>query len=165
MLLGPDVRDPRLHVALVVMSLQALGQLLLHFGVSIAQVLAAIGTCAVIEFVITLWRRQVIAWPASALLTRNGVAFVLRVPGTQHGEWWSLRGVWLFVGVAGVSLLSKYLIRIDERPLFNPSNFGLVLAFLALGSGRVDPLDFWWVRPGIALALALIIGGGLLLGG
>ena len=28
-------------------------------------------------------------WPASALLTGNGVAFVLRVPGTVHGDWWS----------------------------------------------------------------------------
>jgi len=64
-----------------------------------------------------------------------------------------------------VSLLSKYLIRVDGRPLFNPSNFGLVLAFLVLGSRRAEPLDFWWVRPGIALALALtlIIAGGLVL--
>ena len=63
------------------------------------------------------------------------------------------------------SLLSKYLIRVNGRPLFNPSNFGLVLAFLVLGSRRVDPLEFWWVRPGIALALALtlIVVGGLFL--
>jgi hypothetical protein len=107
----------------------------------------------------------VIAWPASALLTGNGVAFVLRVPGTRHGDWWSVRGAWIFAAVGAVSLLSKYLIRVDGRPLFNPSNFGLVLVFLVLGSGRVDPLDFWWVQPGIALTLALtiIVVGGLVL--
>ena len=57
------------------------------------------------------------------------------------------------------------LIRVDGRPLFNPSNFGLLLGFMLLGSRRVDPLDFWWVRPGVALALALtvIVVGGLLL--
>jgi len=164
-LVGPDLRDPRLHVASVVVSLQVLGQTVLHFDISIAQILIAIGTCAVIEVAITASREQMIAWPASAMLTGNGVAFVLRVPGTLHGDWWSLRGAWIFAAVGAVSLLSKYLIRVDGRPLFNPSNFGLVLAFLVLGSRRVDPLDFWWVRPGIALALALtlVIAGGLVL--
>ena len=28
--------------------------------------------------------------------------------------------------------------------MFNPSNIGLVVAFLVLGSTRVEPLDFWW---------------------
>ena len=164
-LVGPDVRDPRLHVAMVVVSLQVLGQTVLHFDVSVAQILIAVATCAVIEVAITLWRDHVLAWPASALLTGNGVAFVLRIPGTRHGDWWSMRGGWIIAAVAAVSLSSKYLIRVNGRPLFNPSNFGLVLAFLLLGSRRVDPLELWWVRPGIALALALtvIIVGGLLL--
>ena len=46
-------------------------------------------------------KQRVLLWPASALLTGNGVAFVLRVPGTAHGDWWSLRGWWIFVGTAG----------------------------------------------------------------
>jgi Na+-translocating ferredoxin:NAD+ oxidoreductase RnfD subunit len=164
-LVGPDIRDPRLHVALVVVSLQVLGQTVLHFDISIAQILIGVVTCALMEFGITAWRHQVIAWPSSALLTGNGVAFVLRVPGTRHGDWWSVRGGWIFAAVGVVSLLSKYLIRVDGRPLFNPSNFGLLLGFLVLGSRRVDPLDFWWVRPGVALTLALtvIVVGGLFL--
>ncbi len=164
-LVGPNVRDPRLHVALVVVSLHVLGQTLLRFDISIAQILLTVATCAVIEVVVTAWRDHVIAWPSSALLTGSGVAFVLRVPGTQHGDWWSLRGGWIFVAVGAASLLSKYLIRVGGRPLFNPSNFGLVVALLVLGSRRVDPLDFWWVRPGfaLALALALIVVGGLFL--
>lgn len=162
---GPDLRDPRLHVALVVVSLQVLGQTLLRFDVSITQIAVAISTGAVLELVITLRRERALVWPASALLTGNGVAFVLRVTGTEHGDWWSLRGWWIFAAVAGVSVLSKYLIRVDGRPLFNPSNFGLLLGFMLLGSRRVDPLDFWWVRPGVALALALtvIVVGGLFL--
>jgi hypothetical protein len=164
-LVGPSLRDPRLHVSLVVVALQVLGQTLLRFDISIGQILVALATCAVIDVAITLRRQRVVAWPTSALLTGNGVAFVLRVPGTRYGDWWSLRGGWIFAAVAAVSVLSKYVIRVDGRPLFNPSNFGLVLCFLLLGSRRVDPLDFWWVRPGIALTLALsvIVVGGLLL--
>ena len=73
-------------------------------------------------------------WPASALITGNGVAFILRVPGTQHGDWWSLRGWWIFVGTAAVSLLSKHVIQLGGRHIFNPSNIGLVLCFLVLGT-------------------------------
>ena len=84
-----------------------------------------------------------IMWPASALLTGNGVAFVLRVQGTQHGDWWSLRGAWIYAATAAVALLSKYLIRLRGAHVFNPSNIALVLCFLILGSGRVEPLDYW----------------------
>jgi len=45
----PNIRDPRLHVALVVVSLQVLGQTVLHFDISIAQILIALATCAAIE--------------------------------------------------------------------------------------------------------------------
>jgi hypothetical protein len=47
--------------------------------------------------------------------------------------------------------------------LFNPSNIGLVLCFLALGSSRAEPLDFWWgpMSGWMALALAIIVVGGL----
>ena len=65
-------------------------------------------------------------WPASALLTGNGVAFILRVPGTQHGDWWSLTAGGSSSHRAPFSLLSKYLIHFRGRHIFNPSNFGLV---------------------------------------
>ena len=102
-------------------------------------------------------------WPASALLTGNGVAFVLRVPGTVHGDWWSTNGWWIFAGTAAVSLLSKYVIKWRGNHVFNPSNFGLVLCFLILGKDRAEPLDFWWgpMSPWMALALVIIVAGGL----
>ena len=102
-------------------------------------------------------------WPASALLTGNGVAFVLRVPGTEHGDWWSLHGWWIFAGTAAVALLSKYVVIFRGRHVFNPSNFGLVLCFLLIGPERADPLPFWWgpMSVWLALALVLIVGGGL----
>src|SRR5262245_48624711 len=141
----PTVRDPRLHLAAVIVSLQVLGQTAFDFRLSIAQILISLGTCAVLEVAIAL-RRRVIMWPASALLTGNGVAFILRVPGTEHGQWWSLRGWWIFAATAAVSLLSKHVIRVRGRHVFNPSNIGLVLCFLILGKDRAEPLDFWWAR-------------------
>src|SRR3954469_11322553 len=131
--------DPRLHLAAVITSLQVLGQVEFHFRVSIAQILISLVTCGVLEVGIALRRQRVILWPASALLTGNGVAFILRVPGTPHGDWWSLHGWWIFAGTAAVSLISKHLVKWRGDHIFNPSNFGLVLCFLLLGRTRAEP--------------------------
>ena len=159
----PTVRDPRLHLASVIITLQVLGQAAFDFRVSIAQILLSLGTCALLEVGIAFRRQHVLMWPASALITGNGVAFILRVPGTEHGDWWSLRGWWIFVGTAAVSLLSKYVIRWRGGHIFNPSNIGLVLCFLVLGESRAEPLDFWWgpMSTWMGLALVIIVAGGL----
>jgi len=119
----PNVRDPRLRIAAVLTSLQVIGQTAFGFELSIAQILVALLTCAVLELGITFRRQRVIMWPASALLTGNGIAFVLRVPGTEHGDWWSMKGWWIFAGTATVAILSKHLIRFRGHHFLNPSNF------------------------------------------
>ena len=158
----PKLRDPRLHLAATITSLQVIGQIGFHFEVSIAQILLALGTCAALEVAIAFRSQRVILWPASAMLTGNGVAFVLRVPGTAHGDWWTLRGWWIFVGTAAISLLSKHVIKWRGEHIFNPSNIGLVICFLALGRNRAAPLDFWWgpTSAWLALALVIIVTGG-----
>jgi Na+-translocating ferredoxin:NAD+ oxidoreductase RnfD subunit len=158
----PKLSDPRLHLAAVITSLQVLGQVAFDFRLSIAQILVSLLTCAVLEVAITFRKQHVLMWPASALLTGNGVAFILRVPGTRHGDWWSMRGWWIYAATAAVSLLSKYVIQRRGQHPFNPSNFGLVLCFLLLPRSRAEPLDFWWgpMSWWLALALAIIIVGG-----
>jgi Na+-translocating ferredoxin:NAD+ oxidoreductase RnfD subunit len=158
----PRLADPRLHLAATITSLQVIGQIGFHFELSIAQILLALGTSALLETALAFRGRRVIMWPASAMLTGNGVAFVLRVPGTAHGDWWSLRGWWIFVGTAAIALLSKHLIRWRGTHVFNPSNIGLVVCFLALGRNRATPLDFWWgpMSAWLVLALAVIVAGG-----
>jgi Na+-translocating ferredoxin:NAD+ oxidoreductase RnfD subunit len=158
----PSIRDPRLHLAAVIVSLQVLGQAGFGFRLSITQILVAVGTCAALEVGIVCLRQGMLIWPASALLTGNGVAFVLRVPGTRHGDWWSTRGWWIFAGTAAVSLLSKHVLRMRGSHVFNPSNIGLVLCFLVLGSSRAEPLDFWWgpTSAWLVAALAIIVLGG-----
>ncbi len=71
----PTVRDPRLQLAAVIVTLQVLGQTVFDFNLSIAQILISLVTCAVLEVGIALRRQHVLMWPASALLTGNGVAF------------------------------------------------------------------------------------------
>jgi Na+-translocating ferredoxin:NAD+ oxidoreductase RnfD subunit len=161
----PSIRDPRLHVAAVLLTLQALGQTVLGFRLSIAQILACLVAGALIEFVVSFLKDKTILWPASGLLTGNSTAFIMRVPGTLHGQWWSTHGIEIFVGVVALGMATKYLIRWKGRHIFNPSNVALVVAFVALGPQRTEPLDLWWIPMGMWMIVtyAILIGGGLLI--
>ncbi len=161
----PSIRDPRLHVAAVLITLQVLGQTVLGFRLSIAQILICLAVGALIEFVVAFFKDKAILWPASGLLTGNSTAFILRVPGTLHGQWWSLHGIEIFIGVVALGMATKYLIRWRGRHIFNPSNVALVVAFVALGPQHTEPLDLWWIPmgPWMILTYAILIVGGLLI--
>jgi hypothetical protein len=161
----PSIRDPRLHVAAVLLTIQVLGQTVLGFRLSVAQILISLATGALIEFGVAFFKDRTIMWPASGLLTGNSTAIILRVPGTLHGQWWSTHGIWIFIGVVAISMASKYLIRWRGRHIFNPSNFGLVLAFVALGPRFTEPQDLWWIPfgPWLIVTYAVLIVGGLLI--
>lgn len=162
----PSLRDPRLHVAAVLLTLQVLGQTVLGFRLSVAQILVSLLVGALIEFAVAFFKDKAIMWPASGLLTGNSTAFILRTPGTLHGDWWSTHGIWIFVGVVAVSMASKYLIHWRGRHIFNPSNFGLVLAFVLLGPQLTEPMDLFWIPLGtwMLVTYAILIVGGLLIG-
>ena len=161
----PNARDPRLHVAAVIITIHVLGQLGLHFQVSVPQILAAILTCAILEVALTFRQSRAFVWPASAMLTGSGVALILRLVGTPLDDHWSPYGWEVFAGVAGFSLLTKYVIRYRGSHVFNPSNIGLVIAFVVLGTSRVEPLDFWWapLNAWMIAAYGVILVGGLLI--
>ena len=161
----PNIRDPRLHVAACIISIHILGQIGLHFRVTIPQILAAILTCAVIEVALTLRSSGSFVWPASAMLTGSGVALILRTTDTQVGDPWGTNDLYIFAIVAALALLTKYVIQYRGSHVFNPSNVGLVAAFLILGVDRVQPLDFWWgpLDGWLVLAYAIILVGGTLI--
>jgi Na+-translocating ferredoxin:NAD+ oxidoreductase RnfD subunit len=163
----PRLGDPRLHVAVVTLTVHLLGQVGLHFRLSVPQILAAILTAAVIEMAITFRQQRAFIWPASAMLTASGVALILRVPGMPANEPWNMSYLPLYAGVSVFALLTKYLIKYRGSHVFNPSNLGLVVTFIVLGNARVEPLDLWWVPISnvwmILAYLVIILGSSALL--
>jgi ASPIC and UnbV/FG-GAP-like repeat len=159
----PSWKDPRLHVSTTFLLLYVLGQVEFHFRLSFPQIAASLLTCGLIEVVVTFRQKRAFIWPASALLTGNGIAFIMRIPGTRHGDWWTVRGFWIYAVVGAVAMASKYLIRFRGRHVFNPSNVALVLCYLTLGSGRSEPLQFWWgpITPALLIVLLVIVAGAL----
>jgi hypothetical protein len=159
----PSWGDPRLRLGVVIISLQVLGQTLLHFKVSIAQILVSIAVCALVDTGVSYWRQRAIVWPASAILTGNSTAFILRANGTKPGDWWSLNGIEFFILAALIGILSKYVIRIGDRHLYNPSNLGLVLVLLFVGARHVFPQYLWWgpLNAPVILSLVVILAGAI----
>lgn len=158
----PKLADPRLRVAAVVVTLQVLGQTVLGFKLSVAQILITILACAVVEIALTYRSAKVLAWPASALLTGNGVALLLRSAGTRHGDWWALNGVGWFLLAAVGGLLSKHLYRPAGAHVFNPANLGLVVVLAVVGSPYVFPQYLFWGSfgsPPVVASLAVIAIG------
>jgi hypothetical protein len=160
----PNRRDARLHTASVIISIHVIGITALGFAVSIPQILSAILTAALIDVAISFRQTGKLVWPASGMLTGSGVALIMRLVGMGPGDYWSWNGWHWFALVAGASVLTKYLIRFKGSHIFNPSNIGLVLAFVVLGGDVVEPLDFWWAPLGLWMgtAYALILVGGIL---
>ena len=79
----PSIRDPRLHVAAVIITVHVLGQVGLGFRVTVPQILAAMLTCAIIEIALTFRQTRSFVWPASAMRTEWSTA----EPSVERDEW------------------------------------------------------------------------------
>lgn len=157
----PKRTDPRLKLSATIITLTILGLTVLNFQVSIPQILLTVLLCALIEAAVTFRRQHILVWPASAIQTGVSVAFIFRVGGTEHGDWWSTRGLWFFVLVVVMSMLPKYLLRINGRHIFNPSNVGLVWGLLLIGPSYVFSEHLWWDPLGapVVISMVVIFGG------
>lgn len=106
--------DPRLHSPIWITVLL----LILHevFGIleSPGQTLLAIGTCIAVD--LAAGKSVTGRWPAIAgsFMTGTSVGMLVRSP-----EWWP------FALCGAISILSKYVIRLHGRHVWNPSNFGV----------------------------------------
>lgn len=157
----PNPRDPRLKLSAVIITLHVLGQAVLDFKVSIAQIVVTIAACGLVEVLVTFRKSRSLVWPASGLLTGSSIAFILRASGTDHGDWWTLNGIEWFLLAGLVALLTKHFIRPVGRHLFNPSNIGIVWCLLVIGPNHVFAQYLWWGPSilGVVLAYLVIIGG------
>jgi Na+-transporting NADH:ubiquinone oxidoreductase subunit NqrB len=122
-------RDPRLYQIGTLAALLAYGILRLDFEISLACALVTVGGALLTQFVCTrLW-----ALPAfdsrSALISGLSLCLLLRT-----------NSLWLAAAAAAVAISSKFVLRVNGKHLFNPTNAGIVLTILA--TGRV------WVSPG-----------------
>ena len=129
----PRIRFDKRYLApiLVTMVLVA-GQLTFGFLESWSRTALAIAMAIGIELV--LGRLFYGRWPhlASAYISGISVGMLVRSPA-----------FWPYALCSALSITSKYVLRVDGRHIWNPSNFGIV-AMLVLASDAVAGLSVQW---------------------
>lgn len=137
--------DPRLHSPLWITAVLIAGQLAAGILESPSQL--ALSVVIAIATELALGRITRGAWPpiASAYMTGASVGMLLRSP-----EYWP------FAWCAMVSIMSKYVIRLDGRHVWNPSNLGISL-LLFLYPAHAAHLSVQWGNSMVAIAMVWIL--------
>jgi Na+-transporting NADH:ubiquinone oxidoreductase subunit NqrB len=122
-------KDPRIYQIVALCGLMTYGIVWLGFGVTWERAAIVVSTCLAIQYVCTRFWRVPRFDPRSALISGLSLSLLLRTGSPA-----------LAMLAASITVSSKFFIRIDDRHVFNPTNFGLVVMMLV--SDRV------WVSPG-----------------
>jgi Na+-transporting NADH:ubiquinone oxidoreductase subunit NqrB len=124
--------DKRYLAPILVTIVLIVGQVTFGFLESWSRTMLAIGTAIGIEIVLT--RFLFGSWPhlASSYISGISVGMLVRSPF-----------IWPYALCSAISITSKYVLRVDGRHIWNPSNFGLV-AMLVLAPDYVAGLSVQW---------------------
>lgn len=145
-LVYPALSDPRIMQVAILASFTLLGKFVLGFEVSWFQIAAAVLTACLLDAALSYRQAGILLVPASALISGLSLGLLLRAPE-----------LWPFVLAGAVTVLAKHFIRVRGRHVFNPSNFGLVVALaLPWAQGRVTPGQ--WGDSWVMLFLILNLG-------
>ncbi len=124
--------DKRYLAPILVTLVLIVGQVTFGFLESWSRTALAIATAILVEIV--LGRIFSGSWPhlASAYVSGISVGMLVRSPA-----------FWPYALCSAISITSKYVLRVDGRHIWNPSNFGIV-AMLVLAADAVASLSVQW---------------------
>ncbi len=122
--------DPRWFQIFALSSLLLYGRCGLGFEIGLPQAAITLGSVLAAQFAGTRLARLPAFDPKSALISGLSLCLLLRT-----------NSLVLAATAAVITVASKFLLRVNGKHLFNPTNFGLVATMLATG-GAV------WVSPG-----------------
>jgi hypothetical protein len=143
--------DTRFLAPVLITCVLIAGQLTFGFLESWSRTFLAIATAILVELVTVRVLHG--KWPhlASAYVSGISVGILVRSPA-----------FWPYALCAAISILSKYVLRIEGRHLWNPSNFGIV-AMLLLASDSVAGLSVQWGNNLIPMVMVWVFGAIILL--
>ena len=134
--------DPRHYQLFIQSCLLSWGLLYLDFTLPVSYLFAAFGTTLLTQLFFTRYH----ALPANLLSTLNTTLSILLLLHANHWFWIAL--------ACFIAISSKFLIRINNKHLFNPSNIGIVAVMLFTSSAWAAPGQW-----GQGMWLFLLMGG------
>jgi hypothetical protein len=138
--------DKRYLAPILVTLVLVVGQVTFAFLESWSRTFLAISAAILIEMV--LGRIFFGKWPhlASAYISGISVGMLVRSPA-----------FWPYALCSAISITSKYVLRVDGRHIWNPSNFGIV-AMLVLAADTVAGLSVQWGNTLLPMVVVWLFG-------
>jgi Na+-transporting NADH:ubiquinone oxidoreductase subunit NqrB len=142
--------DPRYLAPILITCVLLAGQLSFGFLESWSRTFLAIVTAIGVEMAIG--RAVYGKWPhlASAYVSGISVGILVRSPA-----------YWPYALCAAISIMSKYVLRVRGRHLWNPTNFGIV-AMLLLAPDAVASLSVQWGNNLLPMVIVWVFGAVIL---
>jgi Na+-translocating ferredoxin:NAD+ oxidoreductase RnfD subunit len=141
------VRTPKGTLLVIFLGLFGLAGTAVGWPSAATHMLAAVLGASLMELVLRRFDRRPLALPSSAILSGMIVAFVLG-PETPHV---------VTAAVAILATLSKYLIAIDRKHIFNPAGLALLVSVPLFGTGQ----SWWGALPDLSWPfLVVLLAGG-----
>ena len=142
--------DPRFLAPILITCVLLAGQLSFGFLESWSRTFLAIVTAIGVEMAIG--RAVYGKWPhlASAYVSGISVGILVRSPA-----------YWPYALCAAISIMSKYVLRVRGRHLWNPTNFGIV-AMLLLAPDAVASLSVQWGNNLLPMVIVWVFGAVIL---
>jgi len=141
------LRTPKGALLAIFFGLFALGASSVGWSVAAPHMVAAVLGAVLAEFAVHRLNRTRWSFPSSAILSGMIVAFVLG-PETPHA---------VTAAVATLATLSKHLIAIDRKHIFNPAGLALLVSVPLFATGQ----SWWGALPDLSwpFLLVLLAGG------
>ncbi|MCC6953979.1 MAG: RnfABCDGE type electron transport complex subunit D [Deltaproteobacteria bacterium] len=143
----PHLRDPRFYQIAVLSILAIYGIAILEFDVTPSRAAISIASAVGFQLLATWLLRLPTFDPKSAMISGLSLALLFRSDYLL-----------VLLLASAVTIFSKFLIRANGKHIFNPTNFGIVVAIVITGEA--------WVSPGqwgsFALFALLVSGLGLI---
>lgn len=110
------------------------------FGVkALLPVLIAVVTTVSLDLFIEYSKSKELMFPQSALISGLFIGGLL----TQNLQWY----IYVLAGI--IATVSKHVIKINQKQIFNPANLGILLVSVIFGASHT-----WWISSPLILALA-----------
>ena len=142
--------DPRYLAPALITCVLLAGQISFGFLESWSRTFLAISTAIIVELVIV--RALYGKWPhlASAYVSGISVGILVRSPA-----------FWPYALCSAISITSKYVLRVQGRHIWNPTNFGIV-AMLLLAPDTVASLSVQWGNNLLPMVVVWVFGAVIL---
>jgi Na+-translocating ferredoxin:NAD+ oxidoreductase RnfD subunit len=136
-------RTPKGLLTIVLIVLAAMAAPREGFDHVLPELLAAVGTAAVLDVILLRLRHPRWEFPSGAILTGLIIAMVL----SPYEPWW------VAAATSAIAILSKYVLRTKSANIFNPAALALVISYYAFNTGQ----SWWGALPELAPAALVVL--------